>query len=248
MAASGLGKCDLMWCEHDEHHRCSQSHLSQVHFDYDFVVWGMTIQRWLTVIAFKRSQRKLLTAFDSAKEYRWLSQDFHDTSLSPHQLESSSTTPLQLIDLIALNADVLVRYFHISRKSIPCRCCRFLQFQHKYFRHISTTLLKNWAHHSAWHLVGCIGTCCCWTRGERIIINLQPTFSSLSSRLRSSSLNYHHTLGRYQAWNVTLSLLKTITSTSMTTLPTFVGQVFAWAQSHNHQCVLFDPLSRSVDR
>ena len=139
MAASGLGKCDLMWCEHDEHHRCSQS---QVHFDYDFVVWVMTIQRWLTVIAFKRSQRKLLTAFDSAKEYRWLSQDFHDTSLSPHQLESSSTTPLQQIDLIALNADVLVRYFYISRKSIPCRCCRFLRFQHKYFRHISTTLLK----------------------------------------------------------------------------------------------------------
>ena len=39
-------------------------------------------------------------------------------------------------------------------------------------------------------------------------------------------------------------------STSTTTLPTFVGQVFAWAQSHNHklfQFVLIDPPSGSVD-
>jgi len=38
--------------------------------------------------------------------------------------------------------------------------------------------------------------------------------------------------------------------TSITTLPTFVGQVFAWAQGHDHklfQCVLLDPPSGSVD-
>jgi len=40
------------------------------------------------------------------------------------------------------------------------------------------------------------------------------------------------------------------TSTSTTTLPTFVGQVFAWAQGHNYklfQWVLLDPPSGSVD-
>ena len=40
------------------------------------------------------------------------------------------------------------------------------------------------------------------------------------------------------------------TYTSTTTLATFVGQVFAWAQSHNHklfQCVLLDPPSGSVN-
>jgi hypothetical protein len=40
------------------------------------------------------------------------------------------------------------------------------------------------------------------------------------------------------------------TSTSTTTLSTFVRQVFAWAQSHNHklfQCILLDPPSGSVD-
>ncbi|KIM41164.1 hypothetical protein M413DRAFT_28229 [Hebeloma cylindrosporum] len=40
------------------------------------------------------------------------------------------------------------------------------------------------------------------------------------------------------------------TTSSMTTLTTFVGQVFAWVQDHNYklyQCVLLDPPSGSVD-
>jgi len=40
------------------------------------------------------------------------------------------------------------------------------------------------------------------------------------------------------------------TFTSTTTLPTFIGRVFAWAQGHNHklfQCILLDPPSGSVD-
>ena len=44
--------------------------------------------------------------------------------------------------------------------------------------------------------------------------------------------------------------VEAITSTSTTTLPTFVSQVFAWAQGHNHklfQCVLLDPPLGSVD-
>ena len=150
MAASGLGKCDLMWCEHDEHHRCSQSHLSQVHFDYDFVVWVMTIQRWLTVIAFKTLSAKVINCI-------WFGQRI-SMALAGLSRYITLVTPTWKFFSHASSADRShswrsCRSFHISRKSIPCRCCRFLRFQHKYFRHISTILLpENWAH----NLVRCL--------------------------------------------------------------------------------------------
>ena len=188
---NGCQRCDLMWCEHTDVRKVKVT-----------LTMTLSFESWLSnadwqCVHSKRSQRKLLTAFDSAKEYRWLSLGL---SRSGIDITLNLATPTWKFFSHAAHASSAdrshstqcwcsCRSFHISRKSIPCRCCRFLRFQHRYFRHISTTLLKNWAHHSAWCLVGCIGTCCCWTRGERII-NLQPTFSSLSSRLRSSSLNW----------------------------------------------------------
>ena len=162
-------------------------------------------------------------------------------------LQESSTTPLQQIDPIDLNADVIIAPFKSLASQHPAELTVLT---------ISTQVIAG----NKYNLLPKIGL----TTDDRLTIDYIEAY--VAGRLKADEiasapciLFVEITPTIFVAQLVTIHLngtkrirdpvfVEAITST--TTLPTFLGQVFAWAQSHNHklfQCVLFDPPSRSVE-
>ena len=163
-------------------------------------------------------------------------------------LQGSASTPLQQIDPIAPNADALVAPFTSLLSQRPAEFTVLA---------ISTQV---WVakRYDVLHKIGLT------TDGRFTIDYIGAYVAGLREDEVGSApcllfIEITHTIFIAQLVTICSEGTKRIrvpvhveatTSTSTTTLPTFVGQIFAWAQGHTHklfQCVLLDPPSGSVD-
>ena len=162
-------------------------------------------------------------------------------------LQGSASTPLQQIDPIAPNADVLVAPFKSLANQHPT--------EHTVLA-ISTQVRAA----KKYDVLPKIGL----TTDDRFTIDYIGAYiaglkaDEVTSAPRLLFIEITPTIFTAQLVTIRLEGTKRIrvplyveaTTTITTTLPTFVGQVFAWAQGHNHkllQCVILDPPSGSVD-
>jgi len=163
-------------------------------------------------------------------------------------LQGSASTPLQQIDPIAPDADALVTPFTSLASQHPAELTVLAISTQVRVAKKYDVLPKIGLSTDGRFTIDYIGAYVAGLRADEVASAPCLLFIEITPTIFTAQLVTIHLEGTKRIR--VPHYVEATTSTPTTTLPNFVGRVFAWAQGHNHklfQCVLLDPPSGSVD-
>jgi hypothetical protein len=157
-------------------------------------------------------------------------------------LQGSASTPLQQIDPIAPDADALVAPFTSLASQYPAELTVLAISTQVFVSDMYDVLPKIGLTTDGRFTIDYIGAYVAGLRADEVASAPCLLFIEITPTIFAAQLVTIRLEGTKRI-RVPVYVEAT-TSSSTTTLPTFVSQVFAWAQGHNYrlfQCILLDP-------